>query len=166
MVPDGRNSLRQMDSTLLRGTGHFPYTISDGDGPEAIASRRNWSAPSQGDVQTIDGHVTGMSPVRAMDSSGPAATVRAGSRVAACSQRESELPIAGLNLLNVQTGEMGKQGADTHDADSFDAQCRRSRLYTIGTTAGRYRRISGSHNPRKSHQSGSTSVLIASTSIA
>jgi len=39
--------------------------------------------------------------------------------VAACSQREGELPIAGANLLNMQTGKMGKQGADTHDADSL-----------------------------------------------
>jgi len=73
----------------------------------------------QGDVQAIDGYVTGMSPVGTMDPSGPTVTVGAGGGVAACSQRQSELPITSVNLLNVQTGEMGKQGSDTHDADSL-----------------------------------------------
>ena len=42
-------------------------------------------------------------------SSGSAAAVGAGGGVAACRQREGELPIAGVDLLNMQTGKMGKQ---------------------------------------------------------
>ena len=54
-----------------------------------------------------------------MDSPGPAVAVGAGGGVAACSQSEGEVPFAGANLLNMQTGKMGEQGADTHNFDSL-----------------------------------------------
>jgi len=73
----------------------------------------------QGDVKAIDGHVTGMSPVRAMDSPGPAVAVGAGGGMAACRQSEGKVPVAGANLLNMQTGKMGEQSADKHNADSL-----------------------------------------------
>jgi hypothetical protein len=49
-----------------------------------------------------------MTPVLAMNPPGSAAAVGAGSRVTAGSDGEGELPVASTNILNGQTGEMGK----------------------------------------------------------
>ncbi len=71
--------------------------------------------------------------------------------MAARSQREGEVPIAGVDLPNVQTGKMWEQGADTHDAAPFRCTMHREAVGAIGAATGRYRRISftqSSEEPR------------------
>jgi hypothetical protein len=112
----------------------------------------------QGDVQAIDGHSTGMSPVGTMDPAGPAVAVGAGGGVAPCSQRQRELPIAGVNLLKVQTGAMGKQGSDTHDADSLCCTMHRESVVSKSARQRGATAEPASHNPRKSRIRGHSMI--------
>ncbi len=73
----------------------------------------------QGDTQAIDGQIAGMTPVGAMDPSGPAVATWAGSGVTTSGDGEGEVPIARAHIVNAQTGEVGEERGDSHDSDSL-----------------------------------------------